>query len=110
MTGLIDLEDGLGRVMGQKQLYFKMLRLFLEGPEYDRLRTYLDNRDIENARETSHAIKGAAGNLSLTALYRTNLSLLEALRAGQMPGQTQINAYDDALQQTRDAVRRLLET
>lgn len=108
MAEYINIEEGVKRVMGQKPLYMKMLGMFLEGPEYDRLKQLLEDNDIPTARDVSHAIKGVAGNLSLTALYDANLLLLGALRSGSMPAREQIDAYDETLQRTREAVRELI--
>ena len=65
----IDPDEGMGRVLGNKALYTKLLVKFKEGTNLDGLMSALDAVDYENAQAAAHTIKGIAANLSLKELH-----------------------------------------
>jgi HPt (histidine-containing phosphotransfer) domain-containing protein len=69
-TIYIDMADGLQRVMHNKQLYMRLLSKFRTGTSLQALSSALADEDYETAQIEVHTIKGTAGNLSLTALFR----------------------------------------
>lgn len=83
----IDAEDGLAR-WGDAEKYAAALINFAENfcdaPE--RLERFLEMDDIESARQLSHALKGAAGNLSVSRTAqlasRFHISLTKKFRDG----------------------------
>ena len=76
----IDMEGGMARVRNNKNLYIRMLGMFLKGTEYDDLLEQLANGVLDQAANTCHAIKGISGNLSLTQLFHCSDELTENLR------------------------------
>ncbi|MDR0555365.1 MAG: Hpt domain-containing protein [Treponema sp.] len=73
----IDWNDGIKRVMNNTALYTKLLNKFKAsaGVNAGNLSTALDAGDYEKAQTEAHTLKGIAGNLSLTELYKQALEV-----------------------------------
>ena len=79
----VSVDEGVKRLGGNAAIYKKMLGTFLKmmktysfGPDYD-------NAAYDDITEKAHAIKGAAGNLSVTPLYDAYTEIVNLLRGGQ---------------------------
>jgi len=99
----IDIEQGLGRVRGNKALYKRMLNMFIEAKEINEFDVHISNGDYEEASKSAHAIKGIAGNLALSLLFDLSSELCEELRQG-ICDEKNMADYHDALEKTRAAV------
>ncbi|HEY0490032.1 MAG TPA: Hpt domain-containing protein [Telluria sp.] len=81
---VVDIVDGLDRVMGDRDLYTRMLRRFRkdytggDGP----IRTAIDAGDRALAHRLSHTLKGAAGMIGARPLHQAACALETALRTG----------------------------
>ena len=64
----IDVEDGKARIMGNMQLYKKLLKRFNGKQLIDSLLEVMDAGDMEQVYAQAHALKGVAGNLSFSVL------------------------------------------
>lgn len=65
----INVEEGLGRIMNDRKLYFKLLDSF-DGKKYlVDLVENIEAGDLKSAAVSAHTIKGIAANLGLTALW-----------------------------------------
>jgi HPt (histidine-containing phosphotransfer) domain-containing protein len=110
-----DLAAGLARLMGNKQLYRKLLVDF--GAKYtetaSEIREALYVKDFEQAHSLVHNLKGLAGNLEATDLQGAAVGLEKLVK-----GQTEKTAsskelnqkfaeLEDALEQALDSVRSL---
>ena len=105
----INLEEGLGRIRGNKSLYKRMLQMYLASPEFEKLETCFNANDAKGAAEVSHAIKGMVGNLGLTALFEISTALMNSFRAGNWD-EALIDSYRLAEKETRIAVNETLTT
>lgn len=81
----IDVEAGVERMMGNRQLYLRALARFRHdyrhaGPT---IRAALAGGDLTLAQRLAHTLKGAAGMIEAGALYASALSLESALRGGE---------------------------
>lgn len=83
-----DKADALQRVRNNEKLLFTMLKMFLDSKEPEKLRLALAEQDYTAAAEYSHAIKGIAANLSLTALYEAATGLNNELKEGSCSAST----------------------
>ena len=83
------------------RLYTRLLASFLKTMEKNSVETDFDETDCAETIEKAHAIKGTAGNLSITPLYESYAEILTLLRGGNtekareilkeiLPGQEQI--------------------
>ena len=61
----MDTEDGLARVAGNRKLYLKLLRQFIEqqGPAVGQMTAALTQGDVALAERLAHTLKGVAGNI-----------------------------------------------
>lgn len=75
-----DVESGLGRCMGNADIYLELVGTVAEEPAFEHLCSELASGDWDNAFATAHSLKGVAGNLALTPLYDAVCDLVELLR------------------------------
>jgi PAS domain S-box-containing protein len=61
----LDTRDGLSRVAGNRKLYLKLLRQFIEqqGPAVAQITAALSQGDVALAERLAHTLKGVAGNI-----------------------------------------------
>src|SRR4029450_11055710 len=64
----LDAKDGLSRVGGNRKLYLKLLRQFVEqqGASVEQITEALATGDIALAERIAHTLKGVAGNIGAT--------------------------------------------
>lgn len=97
-------EEGLTRCMGNEDFYFRMIRMAMEDRNFGRLEETLENRDLAGAFEAAHALKGVAGNLSLTPLFEALSNITEPLRARE---EADYPALLQAVREQKDAFNAL---
>jgi len=68
----LDTKDGLSRVAGNRKLYAKLLRQFVEqqGPAANQIAEALARNDASTAERLAHTVKGVAGNLGARPIQR----------------------------------------
>ena len=78
----IDVNDGIERVMGNRELYARMLRRFRNDYQQGALpiRTALSDNDPILAHRLVHTLKGAAGMVGAHRLHARASALEEAIR------------------------------
>jgi two-component system sensor histidine kinase/response regulator len=78
----LDAADGLRRVAGNRKLYLKLLRLFIDqqADTPTQLAEQLKASDRATAERTAHTINGIAGNLAITEVHASAGSLEKAIR------------------------------
>ena len=78
-----DIHSALQRLRGNRKALKRLLRIFAgnHGDSARRIRQALESDDTEEARRLAHSLKGAAGNISATDLFRASSRLDETLRA-----------------------------
>ena len=79
----VDIDDGLKRLMGKEDLYKRMLGLFVKTLRNQYVPVDFDTEDCQEMIEKAHAIKGTAGNLSITPLYEAYNEILTLMRTGR---------------------------
>ena len=75
-----NVEEGLSRCMGNEALYLKLVATIPSEASFANLKDGIDSKNLDAAFESAHALKGVAGNLSLTPLYEPLVSITELLR------------------------------
>ncbi len=76
-----DVDDGIGRCLGDEAFYLQMVRMVLEDPGFDGLREAIENEDLDTAFDRAHALKGTLANVALTSLADPMIEITEELRA-----------------------------
>ncbi len=76
----VDVSGGVSRLGGNKALYKRLLGSFVKSiKEYD-IQIDFDENDYDEIIKKAHAIKGIAGNLSITPLYDGYAQIVSFLR------------------------------
>jgi PAS domain S-box-containing protein len=79
----LDLKDGLSRVAGNRKLYLKLLRQFVEqqGPAVTQITAALATGDPALAERLAHTLKGVSGNIGARPIQSAAGTLEQAIRA-----------------------------
>ena len=79
----LDTQDGLSRVAGNRKLYLKLLRQFVEqqGPAVGQITAALAQGDAALAERLAHTLKGVAGNIGAKAVQAAAGALEKLIRA-----------------------------
>ena len=81
----IDYEDIIDRFEGNESLYLKLAELFLDDPHMPNVRKAIAAGDLATAETEAHALKGVAGNLSLTSVHKLAKSMNDARSSQAAP-------------------------
>ena len=79
----LNVQDGLGRVAGNRKLYRKLLRQFVDqqGLAPAEIAEALARQDISVAERLAHTVKGVAGSLGMGAVQQVAATLEKAIAA-----------------------------
>ena len=81
-----DTDGALKRVLDDEDFLILCINSALDGDEFVKLGDALKNKDIKNAFEYAHALKGVLSNVGLTPLYNIIVQIVEILRAENLDG------------------------
>lgn len=86
----IDLDWGIERVGGNRQLYFNLLRSFYHKHQNDEqlLLQLLTQNQHQDAQRLAHTLRGVAGNIGARLFEKDAAELEKALRTNSEPPQT----------------------
>jgi FOG: HPt domain len=76
-----NVDEGLARCFGNEGLYLKLVATIPSEKNFGMLNEAIENKNLDQAFESAHALKGVLGNLSLTPLYEIICDITEHLRA-----------------------------
>ena len=76
-----DVDDGMNRCMNNEAFYLKMIGMALNDEGLKKLKSQLEEKNLDGAFETAHALKGVFGNLALTPIYEPINEMTELLRS-----------------------------
>ncbi|MDR0316261.1 MAG: Hpt domain-containing protein [Treponema sp.] len=77
----VNINEGASRVMNNTKLYFKLLDKFKTSTNLGDLEAALAAGDMEKAQNAAHTVKGVAGNLSLSELFKQSMELETQIKA-----------------------------
>jgi HPt (histidine-containing phosphotransfer) domain-containing protein len=108
--GLLDVADGIGRVMGDRALYRRMLGRFRDDYRngVSPLRGAIASGDSRLAHRLAHTLKGASGMISAPVLHQQASVLELALRSTSAGQAGLLAALDGALSAVLEAIERVL--
>jgi two-component system, sensor histidine kinase and response regulator len=80
----LDTTLGLKRVLGKKDFYLNILRMFVtnQGDAPEQIRQSLDGGDMETAERLAHTAKGVSGNIGATELQELAARLEKGIKDG----------------------------
>lgn len=88
----VDVRGTLGRFLNNENLYERLLKKFLEDPNFQGMLDAISSGDVESAFVCAHTLKGVGGNLGLNGLTNLVNPLVETFRKGDMLlSQDQVN-------------------
>ena len=105
----IDVEDGLGRLMNDKKLYFQLLKSFDAKKLADELIAGINAGDFKAAAVAAHTIKGIAANLGLTSLWELSKEV-EAQAKAQNNLSSFVESINNITGKTLDAIEILVKS
>lgn len=77
----VDYENGIKRFAGNAALYEKYLLKFKEDIHYEAIITAFETEDFDTLLKEAHTLKGVAGTLGLTDIYRICADIVMVLRS-----------------------------
>ena len=85
----LDTRDGLGRVAGNRKLYLKLLRQFLEqqGAAPAQIAEALARNEVAVAERLAHTVKGVCGNLGVRAVQQAAAELEKKIATKTAPAE-----------------------
>jgi HPt (histidine-containing phosphotransfer) domain-containing protein len=85
---VIDIEDALQRVDGDKDLYFELIDLFFADYQGNvgQLKAHLKAGDVKKFKEVIHMMKGVLGNISAQKAYHQATKMDVQVKAGSLAG------------------------
>jgi HPt (histidine-containing phosphotransfer) domain-containing protein len=104
----IDAEAGLKRVMGNTNLYVKLLHKFKEDPNMEALLEAVRGADYEKAQGLAHTLKGIAANLSFTELYKQSLEFETQIK-NRAVGPGVPEAFQSCFEETLRSIDKVIE-
>ncbi|CDG80904.1 Hpt domain-containing protein [Janthinobacterium agaricidamnosum] len=109
---ILDIDDGLDRIMGDRTLYFKLLLRFLHdhGGTPRQIRDAVAAGRYDIARIRSHTLKGAAGMIGAGLMYEAAAALEAALRAHAIVLEQPLQRLELTLQQLLATVSKVLNS
>ncbi len=110
--GPFQVRRGILRMAGNRPLYMRLLRTFVEteGETWARIQALRSSQDVETLERTVHALKGVAGNLAARRLFDLAQVLESQLRAQQVPEEASWQALRAELESALAAAQTLAET
>lgn len=98
---ILNVAEGVGRVVNNRALYGKLLVRFAEtmADSPEKIHTLLAEGAREDAHRLAHTVKGSAANLSANALAES-ARLVEAAIAEKQPVDSELEAMRAVLKQT----------
>lgn len=81
-----DVDGAMERFLNDSALYVSLLAVVPGEDAFARLAEAGALHDAKSAFEAAHTLKGVAGNMGLTPMYKTCCAVVEPLRAGKWDG------------------------
>ena len=117
-TLLLDVNDGLERMGGDKELYVRLLKTFLVQLESEIVPSLHAKKPTKRGknfevwepfRREVHSLKGVAGNLSLHVLLEASTQLDAQIKEKHCATKAMIDALHASLHASEEAIRKWLE-
>lgn len=79
----VNVSDGINRLGGNEALYKKLLGTFVKTIRGYDIKPDFDEENYNDVIEKAHAVKGIAGNLSITPIYEGYTQIVSLLRSAE---------------------------
>ena len=81
-TEYIDLDGGIKRVGGNKDLFKRLLGRYVDGKNFEALSAALSSGDMEESARLAHTLKGVSSNLSLDRVAALSADIEQLIKNG----------------------------
>ena len=99
-------DEGMQRCLNNEAFYFRMIKMILEDANFRKLYTAVDEKNLDEAFEAAHALKGSTGNLALTPVYAPVAEVTELLRAKE---DADYGMYVEKIKKAYDELKRICD-
>lgn len=79
----IDYPDAMSRLDGNAAFYKRLSLKYLDNSSFATLAAAMEVGDFDAGYKAAHTLKGVAGNLSFSRMYKAASAICEALRQGE---------------------------
>ena len=100
-----DIKGAMERFLADEELYVTCLETVIMDEAFEKLGVALEQKQIQEAFDYAHTLKGVFANLGLKPMYLSVERLVEPLRAGN--GENLETAYKELLE-ANDYLKQLL--
>ncbi len=109
---VIDLQEGIARIGGDRQAYLRILAQFVNdfASHGSAIQAALASGDLNSARGLVHEIKGASANLSMRSLWQASLRLESALSVLAADHQQALSEFLQAWTEAASALEALMDS
>ncbi len=101
-----NVDEGVKRCVNNEEFYLKMVRKAMEDQSVDDLEKALDEKDLDQAFEVAHALKGVLANLALTPLSDPVSEMVELLRNRT---DTDYSSYLEKIKTKKEELKNILQ-
>lgn len=105
----LDVKDGLGRLMNNKKIYFKLLKSFVDQKMVDGLVVSMNSDDFSKIAQEAHALKGVTANLGLKELNKSAVDIEAKAKSGTKTSEL-IPSLKEADKEASQSIDTLLES
>ena len=109
LSSVIDVQDGLNRLMNNKKLYFMSLEKFTENMIANDISDGIGENDLLKVAHSARALKDIAANLGLTMLH-TVASQIENHAKSEVNPVNLLDSLMNSITITKETINRLLES
>lgn len=99
----INPNQGIARFNGNSEVYETMINKFPLDDHFPKMLQAIAQKDVNNAFQYAHAVKGMVGNLSMIDLYESIIPLVDELRTGR------IENIEDYLPKVKENYQRVID-
>ncbi|MBR3147273.1 MAG: Hpt domain-containing protein [Eubacterium sp.] len=74
-------KEGMERCLNNEEFYLRLVKMAVMDDGFEKLKDAVEAKDLDEAFERAHALKGVIGNVSLTNIFIPIQEITEELRA-----------------------------
>lgn len=105
----VNVEEGVARFMGREVMYVKFLKKFFEDGVFAETVAAYKRGDLDGVFAGVHTLKGTAGNMSLTPIYRLSCDITEEIRNDRSSAAAElIKDHMELMKQKYDEIRSIV--
>ena len=101
-----NVDEGVKRCVNNEDFYLKMVRKAAEDHSVEDLEKALNEKDLDQAFEISHALKGVMANLALTPITDPISEMVELLRNRT---DTDYSSYLEKIKAKKEELQNILQ-